>query len=173
MSRSELATTNPLFIHRPALQRTHGRVTFHLLTLVAWAGYLYLWLPLATLALWWGAGRLGVHELSLYPEFVDFDLFLVVAKALLVALVLLIGWAEYNRHRFQGVDRRQPQPDQDPRATADAMGVGHALVDQLQASRRAIVVMDDNAVPVALREASTIGNPDAIGQEPSAQFASR
>lgn len=149
-----------LFIHRPTLQAGHGKLVFRILTAIAWALYLYLWLPLATLALWWGGAHLGLHELRRYPQYVDLDLFVVVAKAFAVALVLLLGWAEYNRRRFQGVDRRQPQPALDPAETAQAMACSPALARQLRLSRRAIVRLDEEAIVQGLQAAVALDDPN-------------
>lgn len=136
-----------LYIHRPTLQKRHGRVVFHALTVLVWGAYLYLWLPLATLLLWWAAGRLGVSELHRYAEFVDLDLFVVVVKSLVVALVMMIGWAEYNRLRFQGVERRSPVAVLDPLETAEAMGATRVLGARLQTLRNTTVRMDEQAIP--------------------------
>lgn len=140
-----------LFIHRPRLQSDPKRLIYGLLTLVAWSAYLYLWLPIATLALWWMGTRLGFRELRPYPEFIDIDLFWLLLTALAIAVVLLVSWAEYNRIRFQGQDRRQQQPALPPLSTAEAMGVDALVAGNLQDARRTVVVTDLQAVPVALR----------------------
>jgi biofilm PGA synthesis protein PgaD len=140
-----------LYIHRPSLQQPGSRLLFRAATVMAWGAYLYLWLPLATLSLWWGAGLLGMRELALTPEHVDFDLFRVVAEAFAVALLLMIGWAEYNRARFQGIERRKPHPPLDPLETADAMHASRVLACELQGARRVVIQLDANAVPYALQ----------------------
>ena len=140
-----------LYIHRPSLQEPGSRLLFRAATIMAWGAYLYLWLPLATLALWWGASLLGVRELALTPEHVDFDLFRVVAEAFAIALLLMLGWAEYNRVRFQGIERRKPHPPLDPLETADAMHASRALASELQEARRVVIQLDADAVPYALQ----------------------
>lgn len=140
-----------LFIHRPQLQPGLGRHIHRWLTLLAWSAYLYLWLPIATLVLWWLGTRLGISELRRYPEFIDVELFWLLLEALGITLLLLVGWAEYNRFRFQGRDRRKHQPPVLPLATAQAMGVDALVAAGLQDARRVIVVTDQQAIPIALR----------------------
>jgi biofilm PGA synthesis protein PgaD len=140
-----------LYIHRPTLQERRSRLLFRAVTVAAWGVYLYLWLPLATLLLWWSASRLGVHELAHTPEHIDFDLFRVVAEAFAVAVLLMIGWAEYNRLRFQGIERRKPHPPMDPLETADAMHASRGLALELQNARRVVIQLDADAVPRGLQ----------------------
>lgn len=140
-----------LFIHHPQLQSNAGRNAYRLLTLLAWSAYLYLWLPIATLAMWWLGTRLGFSELQTYPGFIDVDLFLLLLKALGIASLLLLTWAEYNRIRFQGQDRRTHLLATTPESTAEAMGVDLRLAGNLQLARQITVITDPQAVPIALR----------------------
>ena len=140
-----------LFIHRPALQSGAGRQLYRVLTLLAWAVYLYLWLPIATLVLWWLGTRLGMRELGSYPESMDVELFWLLLKALGIALLLMVGWAEYNRIRFQGQDRRKRQPPVSPLSTAEVLGVDPMVAMHLQRARRTIVATNAKAIPIALR----------------------
>lgn len=151
-----------LYIHRPTLQEHPTRLLFRAATLVAWGAYLYLWLPLATLALWWAASRLGLRELAHTPEHIDFDLFRVVAEAFAVALLLMIGWAEYNRLRFQGVERRKPHPPMDPLETADAMHASRGLALELQDARRVVIQLDADAVPRGLQGRIPLHPPEHV-----------
>lgn len=137
-----------IFIHRPAAQKPEDKLVFRVITILAWVGYLYLWLPLATLGLWWLGMLIARRELIQAPEFVDIGLFAVVAKALLIAIVLLVSWAEYNRIRFQDKERRLPHTEIDPLDSAEAMGASRALGQRLQQARRVVVHLDQEAVPV-------------------------
>lgn len=137
-----------LFIHRPLLQQDGGRNIYRLITLVAWSAYLYLWLPIATLVLWWLSTRLGFREFQRYPDFIDFALFWLMIKALLITTVIMVGWAEYNRIRFQGHDSRKQHPALPPLSTADAMGVDMRVALDIQQARRVTVATDSQAVPI-------------------------
>ncbi len=140
-----------LIIHRPHLQSNVNRSMHRALTLIAWALYMYLWLPLVTLALWWISTHLGYQELIETPGVIDAALFLVPIKAAIVAAVLLIGWAEYNRWRFQGHERRHPQPNVTPADSAGVLGATADVSNALLGSRSAIVSVDQNAVPIGVR----------------------
>ncbi|MEO5595563.1 MAG: poly-beta-1,6-N-acetyl-D-glucosamine biosynthesis protein PgaD [Lysobacteraceae bacterium] len=140
-----------LVIHRPHLQSNAKRSLHRVLTLVAWTLYMYLWLPIATLALWWISTHLGYQELVETPDVIDIALFLVPIKAALIAAVLLIGWAEYNRLRFQGHERRHAQPNVTPTDTAGVLGATADLSNALLCSSSAIVSVDQNAVPIGVR----------------------
>lgn len=148
-----------LYIHRPTSLRNRHKIAFPVLTAIAWAAYLYLWLPLASLVLWWGAGLMGRRELAQHPEFIDFDLFLIVLKALAAALVVLLGWAEYNRWRFQGEDRRAASPELEPIQTAIAMGLPVALAQEIRQVRRAVLVLGGNAMPIDVELYPTTPDP--------------
>lgn len=154
-----------LFIHRPLLQSNSGRTIYRILTLVAWSAYLYLWLPIATLALWWLSTRLGLREFQRYPDFIDVALFWLLIKALLISTVVLVGWAEYNRVRFQRHDSRKQHPPLPPLSTADAMGVEPRVALELQQARRVTVVTDPRAVPIDCIEIANRTQPRSVSSQ--------
>jgi len=97
-----------LIIEDPKLQSTGQKVLYGMLTLVFWMIWIYLWLPLITVAAW----AFGVHR------FVDFLLIEEGIRALnrviefYVVVVAVMGgslliWANYNRLRFTGRERRK------------------------------------------------------------------
>jgi len=135
-----------LIIDRPELQPRGQRVVYRTLTLIAWSLYLYLWLPLATLALWWLGLTLGIRALGPASQpLVDVDLFVLLLKAALLAILLMVGWAEYNRRRFQGNERRGPRPIVSPDESAGALGAGADLARRLRGARLATLVLDEHA----------------------------
>ena len=102
-----------LIIEDPKLQTTGQKVLYGMLTLVFWMVWIYLWLPLITVAAW----AFGVHR------FVDFllveeglaALHRVLHFYLIVIAVMggtLLAWANYNRLRFTGRERRKAVPVQ-------------------------------------------------------------
>ncbi len=97
----------PLIIDRPDLQARPRRWFYWILTLAAWAVWVYLWLPLITLGGWYLGMRSFVHEIVL-PDpsamLVTGGLYLGIIIALGAALVL---WSRYNLKRFGGDDRRR------------------------------------------------------------------
>lgn len=142
-----------LIIDRPELQAPVGRTVSRLLTLLAWTIYLYLWLPLITLAAWWVAVRIGIREVGALPApyFVDAETLWLLGKLALLAVVLLIGWAEYNRVRFQGRERRGALRQVSLDESAQALGSTPEIAAAVRRARRATVVLDDNAAVVDLR----------------------
>jgi len=110
-------------IHRPHSQPRLQRTLFGLFTFVAWSLYLYLWVPLATLGLWLAGLRTTYVQLYLQQNEVSLDLLFNLVLIAAGCAGLLIGWAEYNRLRFQGVDRRASQGDATLPEIADVLGM--------------------------------------------------
>jgi biofilm PGA synthesis protein PgaD len=98
---------HPMIIDRPDLQSKAQRYGWSSITLTFWALYVYLWLPLLTLAAWWvGVKLFNYHmiELQGYTGFIDkLGLYSVI---IFVISAILIGWAEINRMRFKNKLRR-------------------------------------------------------------------
>lgn len=141
-----------VIINRPELQSPVQRTLNRVLTLIAWAAYMYLWLPLLTLLFWWIGVSLGMHELQRTYLFIDADLFLILFKAAAIAAALLIGWAEYNRWRFQGhEDQRMPQINVTHSATAARLNTREEVAEALRHCRNGVVFFDNHAVAIGVR----------------------
>lgn len=148
-------------IHRPELQHPIHRTLWGTVTAAFWLFYLYLLLPLATLMLWVLGVRTAYTELYLREAGIDaFLLGTLPVLALLCAAVVIV-WAEYNRRRFQGQDRRQPQADATREEIAAALGASDALAAQLLGTKRTLIQMDAQARPVELQDGPV--GPAAIG----------
>ena len=146
-----MTRTERQVIDNPERQEPAQRRMFGVLTAVAWAVYMYLWLPLITAVVWYLGLKSAYIELYLRDHRIDNFLVMAIPLIVLVVAILLLGWAEYNRMRFQ---RRE-----DRRGTADnvaldemAKGIGATVqfARQLQQSRSSVVHMSEEAVPVAL-----------------------
>ncbi len=79
-----------------------------IVTLIAWVAYAWLWLPVITVVAWMLGVRTSFVELRVRTYEFDQDTFGILFTLAVVATVILIGWAEYNRHKFGGHDRRMP-----------------------------------------------------------------
>lgn len=103
---------NSLIIEKPELQPAVHRYGWGLVTFAFWTLYVYLWIPLITLLAWWiGVYLFNIHmvELQGYDGLSNkLALYLFVILSL---SALLIGWANIERLRFQGVNRRQGRPE--------------------------------------------------------------
>lgn len=133
------------------LPRSH-RVFWGGVTGVFWLLYLYLWLPLVTLAMW----LLGVNNtlVELYIPEGRVDAYLLVALPLiaLVCAVVLSTWAEYNRQRFKGMDRRTSVEPVGIEMLAIGLGASSAVAAAMRAGKRMTLTMSDAAIPTAVRE---------------------
>jgi len=70
---------------------------------------------------------------------------------LLACATLLIGWAEYNRLRFRGHERRLAQVDVENIEVALALSAPPALGAALVDAQRAVLAMDPEGRPLAIR----------------------
>jgi biofilm PGA synthesis protein PgaD len=137
-------------IDKPERQHPIHRTLWGTVTAAFWLFYLYLLLPLATLLLWLLGVRNAYTELYLREAGIDaFLLGTLPVLALLCAAVVIV-WAEYNRNRFQGQDRRQPQADATREDIAASLGASDTLAAELLTARRTLIQMDAQARPVDL-----------------------
>lgn len=138
-----------LIINRPDRHAPMRRLAFRAITVGFWSLYFYLWLPAITLGAWWLAARMGIHEFGGAPgESFDLRLLGTLGAAASIAFVLMIGWAEYNRLRFQHHVRRSSEPPVEPEATAAAFDVRSSVAAQLRVARHATLVLDGRAIVV-------------------------
>jgi len=113
-----------LIIEDPQLQTTGQKVLYGLLTLVFWMIWIYLWLPLITVAAW-AFGVQRFFDFLLIEEGIAalnrvFHFYLIVVA---VMGGTLLAWAHYNRLRFSGRERRKSVPVQRSSALlAQALG---------------------------------------------------
>jgi biofilm PGA synthesis protein PgaD len=97
-----------IIINRPELQSPLQRVTTRGITFVFWVVWIYLWLPLISLAAW----LVGIHLFR--AHMLDNDgykaLFSDVHQYAIVIVIIaavLIGWARYNLLRFRDKGNRK------------------------------------------------------------------
>ncbi|MEN5426178.1 poly-beta-1,6-N-acetyl-D-glucosamine biosynthesis protein PgaD [Stenotrophomonas pennii] len=139
-------------IQKPRQQPRLQRTAWGFVTIAFWAFYFYLWAPVVTLVSWLVGGRLA--WLQLYERKQQLDPFLVIALPVLLigCAALLILWAEYNRYRFAGKERRAPRVDVALAEIARDLGASDALARQLSGAKAVTLHMDDDARPVGLTE---------------------
>ena len=88
-----------VLIYSPQNQSNVQRGLYGTITLVAWAVYFYLILPLVTLLLWWLGLRGSYVQLWLPEAGFDRTLALTLPLLAVACALLLIGWAEIDRLR--------------------------------------------------------------------------
>lgn len=140
-------------IRKPHAQPALRRTAWGFVTAAFWAFYLYLWAPLVTLLLWAFGIRTAAYELYLRGSHVEPFLLAVLPLLTLACAALLVAWAEYNRWRFGGHDRRRPQPDAPRAEIAAALGADEATAAALLAGKRTVLRMDDRARPAGVAAA--------------------
>lgn len=140
-------------ISRPQAQPLVARTLWGLVTAAFWALYLYLWLPLVTLLLWLLGIRVAVLELYLREHRLEPFLLLSLPLLAVIAACVLTGWAELNRWRFAGRDKRSPTPPVRLEQIAAALGASMPLAQALQQGKVMTLEMTDEAVPRTVHEA--------------------
>ncbi|MEI2454765.1 poly-beta-1,6-N-acetyl-D-glucosamine biosynthesis protein PgaD [Lysobacter firmicutimachus] len=138
-------------IQRPYSQPLLPRTFWGLTTGAFWAIYLYLWVPLITLFMWLFGIRRTEAELYLRQHEIDPFLLLALPATAVGAATVLILWAEYNRHRFSGVERRSAPPPVALEEVAAALGASAEVAQALNQGRISTLHMDPNqAVPLGV-----------------------
>lgn len=143
------ATTSPI-IDRPEHQGQARRTAYGAITAVAWFAYVYLWLPLLTLLAWGLGVRTAYGELFLRDNAIDPFIVMSLPLIALVCALMLIGWAEYNRIRFQRSDQRQAPGTVTSAEVDSALGALGGLGERLRSGRVSAVALDENARPVTV-----------------------
>ena len=134
-----------VLIYSPQNQSNVQRGLYGTLTLLAWAVYFYLVLPVITLLLWWFGLRGTYVQLWLPEAGFDRTLAFTLPVLAIVCALALIGWAEINRARFQNRERRSQIDDAGPAEIADALGASHVFAERLRNARVATLSLDDEA----------------------------
>ncbi|SFK72045.1 poly-beta-1,6-N-acetyl-D-glucosamine biosynthesis protein PgaD [Lysobacter sp. cf310] len=132
---------------QPRLRRT----AWGFVTAVFWGMYVYLWMPVITFLLWVLGIRNAYFELYLREHRVEPFLLIALPSLALCAAVLLIAWAEYNRWRFSGKDRRGAPPSAQLDEIARALGADVEIGAALNAGRVVVLNMDAQAIPRGVR----------------------
>jgi biofilm PGA synthesis protein PgaD len=98
-------------IDKPRWQSTSQRAVFRSATVVCWALWIYLWLPLLAVMGWLLGIRMAYRELVMKHGYVEcFDRLPLYAFIVACLGGSLLIWAYYNYFRFRGVERRKERP---------------------------------------------------------------
>jgi len=141
-------------IYKPRSQPALQRGFFSVVTFAFWLAYAYLWLPLLTLFLWLLGVRTAVFELYLREHQVEPFLLISLPLLAVTTAAVLIAWAEYNRWRFNGKDRRGAYPDVGRPEIAQAFGSTQEVARTLSDSKIAMLRMSDTAAPIGVSTAA-------------------
>jgi biofilm PGA synthesis protein PgaD len=137
------ALKSPL-IERSDLQSPQQRTLYAALTLMFWAFWFYLWLPLLALLAW----SLGLQQAYKYMVVLQGYQELIRILGVYFLIVLLLGgglvvWAVYNIIRFRGVERRIDALPVTPAEIGRDFGQDPASVVRWQCEQRLYVTHDE------------------------------
>jgi biofilm PGA synthesis protein PgaD len=125
------------------------RGLFGIVTLVAWTAFVWLLAPAVTLVMWLVGLRTAWDTTVGRFGSVDPVLAAVVFTVSAVAACALLLWAELQRRRFTGVERRQRAPDATPEEIASELGCDQETARLLRASKVVSLRMRADGSPEA------------------------
>ncbi len=125
----------PEIIYRPELQPRPQRLAFSGITVMAWAVWFYLFLPLLSVLAWWLGAEYFAHYM-LEPGGRGYFVTLTgYAVVIAIAALIILGWSRYNQFRFSGRDRRAHQPDVSDEMTSARFHVRPEMLERIRASQ--------------------------------------
>ncbi|HEY4582701.1 MAG TPA: poly-beta-1,6-N-acetyl-D-glucosamine biosynthesis protein PgaD [Lysobacter sp.] len=158
-----MSTTSPTehpYIYAPRNRASAATRTLHgVLTLAAWALYAYLWLPVLTVIAWVLGVRTSYIELYVRNNRFDNSIFLVILALALAATVLLVGWAEYNRRKFGGPDRRSAPDNVESDDVAQSLSAPPELSQRLVAAKSMTLSMGVDARLAGIHRDTPLSRP--------------
>ena len=127
---------------KPIDRRNQARDT--VLTLLMWGIYIYLWIPLITLAAW----LLGFeHFYEIMITYGGFEVVLELldwyALVLILISVCIVSWSGINYYRFHNRERRYAVPVTRAQKISEFFGLSDAEVERIQTSRRLLIELDE------------------------------
>lgn len=126
----------PLIIERPDLETAAQRIGKVSVTLVCWVVWMYLFVPLVSLAAWAASAALSydviVVQLSVDQALERAESY---AHIILILAIAFISWAGYNYLRWRGVERRAPPAPVDIAELSDSFSTPVERVKELQAAK--------------------------------------
>lgn len=148
-------------IRKPREQPRLQRTLWGAVNVAFWAFLMVLCVPLLTLLSWLLGIRLAWRQLYEYQDQVDPFLLMAAPVILLCCAVALIAWAEYNRIRFTGKERRSAVAPIGVEEIARDLGADAALAEGLAGSKSVVLHMDDHARPVGFTRQQALPKEEA------------
>jgi biofilm PGA synthesis protein PgaD len=150
MNTAQSPAHDPFITHPREPAPARVRTVQSVVTLLAWLVYAWLWLPVVTVIAWMLGVRTSFVELYVRNYEFDQDTFGILFTLAVVATVILIGWAEYNRHKFGGHDRRAPASNATSEDIARSLRASPEVSGQLATAKSITLAMADDARPIGV-----------------------
>jgi biofilm PGA synthesis protein PgaD len=146
-------------IERPDLQSLQQQTIYGALTIVFWALWFYLWLPVLAFFAW----LLGVQQAYKYMIVLEgyHDVIRLLGVYSLVIVLLggsLVLWALYNIIRFRGIENRTATSAITPAEIGRDLGMDPVALERWQKAQR-LYVTHDQAGRVARVDILVAGAP--------------
>ncbi|PHM63643.1 poly-beta-1,6-N-acetyl-D-glucosamine biosynthesis protein PgaD [Xenorhabdus ishibashii] len=127
-------------------QRLWPRIIDILLTILAWVGFIYLFI----LGLFYAShnGPKPFISTLFTSELGTIALYIAIA---IFNAFLLIGWAKYNQHRFK-IERRRHRPALTYAEIAQSFALEHELLDTLRQSKVSSITYDNHGHIIGINE---------------------
>lgn len=132
-----------LIIDRPGLQTKRQRLLFGSMTLVFWALWIYLWLPVLALLGWALGFKIAYYEMVTKNGYVGVLQVLGWFITIIVCLgASLLVWAYYNYTRFHGNPRRRRVAPSTSPSLSERYGISPESLSRWQGERRLVLYHD-------------------------------
>jgi biofilm PGA synthesis protein PgaD len=117
------------------------------LTTILWFVYLYLWMPIISLAAWY-LGYEFAYENVIKAGGIDTLLQLLLSFVMMlgVVMIIVIGWSMIQFWRFRGKDRRSATPRPDPAAEMALWNIDEASFTNIRHAKNMTLDIDENEV---------------------------
>lgn len=138
-----------MIIDHPSLVPLHSRLGWSCVTALFWAVWLYLWMPLATLAGWSFGFYQAHHYFQWEQQVLELKRLLALYSIVIAAFGgSLLAWALSEYMRFRNKRRRSPAVPVRPQDLARHAGVPAEELASWQTLRCAVAHHDDHGALV-------------------------
>jgi biofilm PGA synthesis protein PgaD len=120
---------------------------FALVTAAAWTAFGWLVFPAVTALLWLVGLSVAYDETFAALRKTDRGLLLKLLAVATLAAGVLVVWAEVQRRRFAGPERRQRAPDADIIEVSAALGASAETAARLQGGKIVVLQMNGDGTP--------------------------
>lgn len=149
-----------LLIDRPDLQSTQQRAVFGILTLIMWAIWFYLWLPLLTLIGWYLGLELFADYILNLGEHEQWKSLLWYGVMIVLAGISLFLWSQYNLSRFSGLERRTAARRVENSALCERFNIGSDVLTLMQHGKTLRICLDQAGAIKRVDELSFYTHPN-------------